>query len=131
MLSTNEAEVSPCTHDLAVLLPILYSVSRVNAYLKSQHHMNVPTINCLCHGLQTGRTQWLCYTVDLRCPGLILQPMLHGSVIPELYTKGKARTPTAQVPVRSLTSAAHLSQLKHAPAAKKITQTSNKKHLKM
>ena len=24
-------------------------------------HMNVPTINCLCHGLQTGRTQWLCH----------------------------------------------------------------------
>ena len=32
-------------HDLAILLPILCSVSRVNAYLNSQHHMNVPTIN--------------------------------------------------------------------------------------
>ena len=38
-----KTEVSPCTHDLAILLPILYSVSRVNAYLNSQHPYECPT----------------------------------------------------------------------------------------
>ena len=39
-----QTEVSPCTHDLAklLLLPILYSVSRVNAYLNSQHPYECP-----------------------------------------------------------------------------------------
>ena len=37
-----KTEVSPCTHDLAILLPILYSVSRVNAYLNSQHPYECP-----------------------------------------------------------------------------------------
>ena len=37
-----KTEVSPCTHDLAILLPILYSVSRVNAHLNSQHPYECP-----------------------------------------------------------------------------------------
>ena len=64
------------THDLAKLrlLPILYSVSRVNAYLNSQHPYECPYYKLPV--FRQGELGGFVGTVDLRCPGLILQPML-------------------------------------------------------
>ena len=81
-------------------------------------HMNVPTINCLCHGLQTGRIQWLCHpsreqlTWDARawffsqCWKCSTWVIFQGK---DSYCKGACE----------VTDFCSKLQLKHAPAAQK------------